>query len=150
VSSNPSEYLAEIVLNRFLKELSGYDEDSFFPAEFLESFVVRLILEKPDFNSEDKTGISLILLFSGYISSKLKQGYQIEALSEGPNALAFESFVALHLSKKAMIHIFGAYDFKSKNKEEYGRFVKVSLREEDRSSSGVRQSDDSVKWPNDI
>ena len=60
ISSNPSNYLTELVQNRFLKNK--------FSLTFFQTFVTRLLLEKPDFNKNEKVGIAALLLYSLYLN----------------------------------------------------------------------------------
>lgn len=60
ISSNPSNYLTELVQNRFLRNKLPYN--------FFQTFVTRLLLEKPDFNKNEKVGIAALLLYSLYLN----------------------------------------------------------------------------------
>jgi len=63
ISSDPSRYLDELVLNRLLRIEKG--EGMLRPgilATFVGSFVRRLLLEKPDFYISAEYGIALIIL----------------------------------------------------------------------------------------
>jgi predicted NACHT family NTPase len=53
ISSSPSEYFSELIFNRLRKHKLS--------EEFVRSFVSRLLLEKPDFNSSTKLGMALIM-----------------------------------------------------------------------------------------
>lgn len=58
ISSKPSDYLAEFVLRR----LSAAPNN--IPQGFIHAFVTRLFLEKPNFNSTNLLGFSLIYIYS--------------------------------------------------------------------------------------
>jgi hypothetical protein len=58
ISSNPSEYLTELVLNR----LKGRQ----WSEAFIGAFVSRLLLEKPDLNTNAKTALVLLMLYTLY------------------------------------------------------------------------------------
>lgn len=60
ISSNPSNYLTELVQNRFLRNKFSYN--------FFQTFVTRLLLEKPDFNKNERVGIAALLLYSLYLN----------------------------------------------------------------------------------
>lgn len=68
ISSSPSEYFSELILNRLQKHRLS--------EEFVRSFVSRLLLEKPDFNSSTKLGMSLIILYSVYVETNVIQSTQ--------------------------------------------------------------------------
>lgn len=67
ISSRPSDYLSEMLFSKLLRMPSSKD--------FLKSFLNRLLLEKPDFNSGVKIGLALIVLHSMYIRNNVSQGY---------------------------------------------------------------------------
>ncbi|MHB1015539.1 MAG: NACHT domain-containing protein [Desulfurivibrionaceae bacterium] len=64
ISSNPSDYLTELVLNGFSQmNFSKVNAHS----NFFSIFVNRLLQEKPVFNSSDTVILSMIILYSMYL-----------------------------------------------------------------------------------
>ncbi|WP_345980620.1 NACHT domain-containing protein [Sulfurimonas sp. HSL3-2] len=59
ISSNPSAYFYELVFNR----LKVYKQ---FPSTFIQTFINRLLVEKPDFHKSLEVGWALLLLNSMY------------------------------------------------------------------------------------
>ena len=60
ISSNPSLYFVELIDKVFYKmDLAP---------EFINKFINRLLLEKPDFNKNDKVALSALKLYSKYMS----------------------------------------------------------------------------------
>jgi hypothetical protein len=63
ISSRPSDYFSELVSGRLLNsQISQY---------FIETFITRLLLEKPDFNSSTKLLLSFLLFYSHYLEIRL-------------------------------------------------------------------------------
>lgn len=66
ISSIPSEYFAELVIGRLLKNPLRED--------FLKAFLGRLLLEKPDFNTGPRVTLSLFALYDSYLRSRQTSG----------------------------------------------------------------------------
>lgn len=102
ISSNPSSYFSELVMQRLRKlRLSE---------EFVRAFVSRLLLEKPDFNSSNILGMALINLYSVYaewnIISKSGQGQLFYFDSV---IVEFERLIQLVLRRSSIKKILGQY-----------------------------------------
>jgi DNA polymerase III delta prime subunit len=69
ISSNPSEYLCEVVYKKLLRE---WQLPHSFSKEFPQAFLNRLLLEKPDFKYSPRIGIALFMLYSLFIKSNVK------------------------------------------------------------------------------
>lgn len=69
ISSLPSDYFVELVINRFLKIALSED--------FIKSFTSRLVLEKPDFNNNCALTFTLICLYTIYIQSNVIKNDQL-------------------------------------------------------------------------
>lgn len=67
ISSNPSGYLTELVLNRFVAHPAG--------SEFYAVFLLRLLQEKPVFNSSPSVMLALVALYSLYIEGGTQQRF---------------------------------------------------------------------------
>jgi NACHT domain len=69
ISSEPSEYLAELVFHRFNQIRMSLP--------FARSFVNRLLLEEPDFEVNEGVGYALLALYSQYLASWAHSGEQL-------------------------------------------------------------------------
>jgi hypothetical protein len=59
ISSQPSEYLTELVAHHFSRIKTSF--------QFTRSFVNRLLLENPDFEETSRVGFALLALYSQYL-----------------------------------------------------------------------------------
>jgi hypothetical protein len=85
ISSNPSLYLSELTLNRFLKiEV---------PPAFLTTFVTRLLQERPDFKSEQDVVLALFILYSMTVKGA-KEEAQMQLFLYDKLIFEFEQLVA--------------------------------------------------------
>lgn len=89
ISSNPSLYFAELILNH-LRRLK-------FNEDFLKIFVNRLILEKPDFNVDSDIVIAAHTLYSLYMGIQLYDTAQLSLFVYDPLTIEFEKFLKLIL-----------------------------------------------------
>lgn len=63
ISSSPSLYFCELVLNIFHPKSAGFNTN-YFDSGFITTFVNRLVLEKPDFNHSSDISLALLGLYS--------------------------------------------------------------------------------------
>ncbi|MCW3121613.1 MAG: hypothetical protein JWQ38_1105 [Flavipsychrobacter sp.] len=117
ISSNPSDYFSELVVNHFcptmmlteeqlrkrkqllrnsnrafnIDILYKIDKDIEIKDSFIRTFVNRLVLEKPDFNNSEVIGLALVILFTLYKQIEIKQ----PSLFYQPATLLFENFLEL-------------------------------------------------------
>jgi NACHT domain len=63
ISSQPSEYLTELVIHHFNRIRTSF--------QFTRSFVNRLLLENPDFEKTPRVGYALLALYSQYLRAVL-------------------------------------------------------------------------------
>ena len=64
ISSDPSEYFCELVLNRLSMEKSKSNFFVHFANDFFSTFVNRLLIEKVDFNLSSKVSFALVVLYT--------------------------------------------------------------------------------------
>jgi hypothetical protein len=69
ISSQPSEYLTILITEHFTKIKTSF--------QFTRSFVNRLLLEDPDFESSTRVGYALLTLYSQYLRSVLHSQEQL-------------------------------------------------------------------------
>lgn len=85
ISSSPSSYLIELVYNRFNKQSYRFD--------FLQSFINRLLLEKPDFNYNDHLGMAYLHLYSAYLHRVMENHQQLKLFIFDNLTAEFEQFL---------------------------------------------------------
>jgi hypothetical protein len=69
ISSQPSEYLTQLVVHHFNQIRTSF--------EFTRSFVNRLLLEDPDFEETPRVGYALIALYSQYLRAIMQHDEQL-------------------------------------------------------------------------
>ena len=69
ISSRPSEYLSELVVQHF----HGFS----LSFQFTRAFVGRLLLEAPDFETTPRVGFALLALYSQYLSACVREEDQL-------------------------------------------------------------------------
>jgi hypothetical protein len=69
ISSQPSEYLTELVIHHFNRVKTSF--------QFTRSFVNRLLLENPDFEETSRVGYALLALYSQYLRAVLQSDVQM-------------------------------------------------------------------------
>lgn len=104
ISSNPSYYFTELVLNHFVSQHVG--------ESFITNFVNRLILEKPDFNTSKELGFALVVLYTLFKQTELSQLKLFDYDLPGQ----FEQFVDLIFARNKRISIGRYYEI---NKKDY-------------------------------
>jgi hypothetical protein len=70
ISSQPSEYLTQLVTEHFRKIRTSF--------QFTRSFVNRLLLEDPDFEDAPRVGYALLALYSQYVRAIMESGEQLD------------------------------------------------------------------------
>lgn len=85
ISSNPSEYFIQIV-----KKILLPMEDSY---TFIQKFINRLILEKPDFYKNPKVGFSAVLLYSKYMHQNTNSNNQLTLFNSDFLVQEFEDLI---------------------------------------------------------
>lgn len=85
ISSNPSEYFIQIVDNILLQEVDSYI--------FIQKFINRLILEKPDFYRNSKVGFSALLLYSKYMLQNTDSNNQLRLFNSDILVQEFEDLI---------------------------------------------------------
>ena len=86
ISSNPSLYLSELVLRRFLQfEM---------PESFLPTYVTRLLQERPDFKSEQTVIFALLALYSMTVKGCGKDDRQLQLFLYDKLVAEFEDLLS--------------------------------------------------------
>jgi Cdc6-like AAA superfamily ATPase len=86
ISSRPSDYAIELIINRFLPMRS------LLPDSYISAFFTRLFLEKPDFKPTYDLCISLLMFYSKYVSQYISSG-KTDLVGLGKIADRFESTI---------------------------------------------------------
>jgi hypothetical protein len=69
ISSQPSEYLTQLVINHFNQIKTSF--------QFTRSFVNRLLVEDPDFEETPRVGFALLALYSQYLRALVHHNQQL-------------------------------------------------------------------------
>ncbi len=85
ISSNPSEYFIQIVKNILLPMVDSHI--------FIQKFINRLILEKPDFYRNSKVGFSTLLLYSKYMQQNSDSKNQLTLFNSDFLIQEFEDLI---------------------------------------------------------
>lgn len=93
ISSNPSQYFIEII--NILLSRSNVKLD------FLKIFINRIIIERPDFNNNDKVLISVLKLYTAYIDS-IQKSNQLYLFIEDNLVFEFEVFIENILKRNSL------------------------------------------------
>jgi hypothetical protein len=94
ISSSPSDYFCELVLNRLRGQALSED--------FVKAFLSRLLLEKPDFNSNTRLGLSLIILYSIYVEYNVVSESQLKLFYTDNVTSEFEKLIRLMISGSSL------------------------------------------------
>lgn len=110
ISSSPSDYFVELVNSR----LSLYTKQSGrgkiqLDTNFFRSFISRLLVEKPEFNSSRRVVSSFLLLYSIYTELSLDEGTQRLLFHEDILYESFENAVELILKRNKLTTILRQY-----------------------------------------
>lgn len=108
ISSSPSDYICTLVLNRF--KLIPEKQ-----SEFIQTFVNRLLVEKPDFNQSTLVGWALVILYSMHFIRSLNNLSQLELFASDTMAREFD---VLSKMIKARIRKSEVYRFYEKIQEQ--------------------------------
>ena len=104
ISSKPSEYFVELVINRIATLKLG--------VTFIKSFVSRLILEKIDFNKQSKVRQAALLLYSVYIESIRSESQQLRIFYFDDLIDEFEIFIDEIFARNDKAEFFSHYEVK--------------------------------------
>jgi hypothetical protein len=102
ISSRPSEYFSELVIYRLLKQKLSVD--------FVKTFLSRLLLEKPDFNTSTRLGLSLVLLYTVYVECNVISGRQLSLFYFDRVITEFEKIIKLILRRSSVDIVRGYYE----------------------------------------
>jgi hypothetical protein len=105
ISSNPSMYFNVLVTQGIVLTNVSFD--------FVQKFINRLILEKPDFYKNEDVGIASLLLYSKYVKEELLNKNQLSLFNFDVIIIGFEDLidsVFKRNSKKAILEIYEIVD----------------------------------------
>jgi hypothetical protein len=113
ISSDPSLYFCELILNRFFNNRFGYKKYP-FDNSFITTFVNRLVLEKPDFNLSSDISYALVVLYT-----MLRRGETGQLrLFDFDLPIQFERFVTLIFKRNKKFEFSKYYDVDESYKSE--------------------------------
>src|SRR6185369_5133092 len=131
ISSSPSDYFSELVLERLLdEELSE---------GFVGSFLSRLFLEKPDFNTSTNLGLALVILYSLYIEWNVVSGDQLKLFYYDAIFNEFERILRIVLRRSSIDFIKQYYKTNHIFDMEDGNHLHRLVRENERIKIGPRK-----------
>lgn len=110
ISSSPSEYFSQLVIERLINIP--------LPNEFIKPFLSRLLLEKPDFNSSGSLGLALVILYSKHIAENVIGSPQMKLFSYDEIFIEYEKLVALMLQRTSVNFINQNYTIDNSHKYE--------------------------------
>lgn len=102
ISSNPSEYFIQIVKNILLPMRDSHI--------FIQKFINRLILEKPDFYRNSKVGFSTLLLYSKYMQQNSDSKNQLTLFNSDFLIQEFEDLIDSVFKRNSRKIINDAYE----------------------------------------
>lgn len=103
ISSSPSAYFCELIFNR----LATYKQ---YPSTFIQTFVNRLLVEKPDFNKSFDVGWALLLLNSMYFGLTEYEKGQRSLFIVDTMTKEFEYLTNLIKDRVSKVDILSIYD----------------------------------------
>jgi len=124
ISSNPSHYFTELVLNHFVPNKVG--------ESFIINFINRLLLEKPDFNASKELGLALIVLFTLF---KTVESEQLR-LFDFDLPAQFDDFINLVFSRNKKFSASLYYAFLEETITESGEKILRLKRKKSKKSIG--------------
>ncbi|EDP97373.1 NACHT domain-containing protein [Kordia algicida OT-1] len=104
ISSNPSLYFSELI-SIFIKKNVSFI--------FIQKFINRLILEKPDFYKNSKVGISALLLYSKYVQSEIQDKNQLALFTTDILVDSFENLIDSIFKRNSKSIILDIYNIDS-------------------------------------
>lgn len=104
ISSSSSQYFVEVIIRRFT-ELK-------LPFQFYQTFINRLLLEKPDFNFDSKVGIAALILYTIYLSrNTTDDGHgQLSLFIDDHLVNEFEGFIKEIFKRNSIERVFEKYE----------------------------------------
>ncbi len=126
ISSNPSEYFIQIVKDILLPMKDSY--------VFVQKFINRLILEKPDFYKNPKVGFSAILLYSKLMQQNTDSSNQLTLFNSDFLLQEFEDLIDSVFKRNSRKIINDTYDVEDTLETIYQTKVLVMKRKIDVAS----------------
>jgi len=114
ISSSPSQYFAELVLNRLTSLNLSF--------QFYQTFLARLIIEKPDFNKSNLVGIAAFQLYSNYLSQN-KDMNQLKLFIQDDLVTEFENTIKSIFKRNAKSLFARYYDIISEESSTNGTII---------------------------
>lgn len=94
ISSSPSLYFTELVSERFLK--------ANLKLPFIHTFINRLLLEKPDFNNDQRVTVAALQLYNLYLAQFEESSEQLSLFVIDNLVKEFEDFMIKILKRNSM------------------------------------------------
>ncbi|MEO9802353.1 MAG: NACHT domain-containing protein [Reichenbachiella sp.] len=131
ISSNPSMYFVELVNNR-LNSIK-------MSVRFTQTFINRLLLEKPDFNKNEFVGLSALILYSMYLN-KTDDDSQLSLFIVDDLVDEFESFILEIIKRNSLTKILQLYKVASQYESTNGiKIQTLTLIDSENAKAPIRK-----------
>lgn len=124
ISSDPSEYFVEFIFNRLADQRFSKTQSK-FSNHFIATFVNRLVIEKPEFNSSKNISLALVILYTF-----LRQGdFGQLQLFDTDLPIQFEEFVEMVFKRNTKFEFTKFYELeKELNSEDSQKIIQLKRR----------------------
>ena len=102
LSSRPSQFFKKLVLDHFRKYRLSF--------AFVRTYVNRLFIERPDFESDAEVGVALLLLYSQYLHASLTEADQLKLFIDDYLEEEFEKLAAMIRSRIRLDEVLKSYE----------------------------------------
>lgn len=135
ISSDPSGYFSELVLNR-LSQMK-------LSEAYIKAFMNRLVLEKPDFNTGANVSLALVILYSTYVRQHLSD---LDILYSDTVMIEFEVLMKQAFGLNPSLPLLNYYDTEKIHEEEKDGIL--LLRKKDIFSTAIGERVE--KYPSEL
>jgi hypothetical protein len=135
ISSQPSEYLTELVTGHFNQIRTSF--------QFTRSFVNRLLIEDPDFEETPRVGFALLALYSQYLRALINHDQQLSLFVLDQLGREFEILSRKIRQRVTMAELDGVFDRNESTHTFEGEVVWQLTRKKERQGR-LRRADLSV------
>ena len=133
ISSNPSDYFVALIFDRLLT----FEQ---VPPLFIQAFVNRLLVEKPDFHKSLQVGWALIVLYSLNFGSALKASPQLELFLTETMAKEFDILASLIHERTSVDDIGKVYNIAYKDESIDGVVILTLEKKASYTKKGLHSS----------
>jgi hypothetical protein len=144
ISSNPSQYLEEIVFSRLVGNTR-------LRLQFFTAFVSRMLTEKPDFHMSNRVGAALVALYSIYLRAVVGESAQQQLFVSDSLATQFDSLAAMIRTRLTMRVIKREYEVVERTQAtDAVPILRMTRKKLSRSAGPVEDSESLRRLPKEI